>query len=118
MGSGGGFLQGFGNYKLNPAYFKIHHTTGFRRLGQTTMGASASNVTNIRDSTHRGSCRIPWKKTLKVGEHRTNGILDLEYSDINDGTALYTIVLSNAGEGSELFRAHNYVFVGQCLNTN
>lgn len=118
MGTGGGFLQGYGNYQLNPAYFRIHHTTGFRRLGQTTMGGTESNVTNIRDSTHFGSCRIKWNKTLKTGEHRTNGIEDLEYTDIADGTCLYTIILCNAGTGSELFRSHNYTFIGQSLNTN
>lgn len=118
MGTGAGFLQGFGNYTLNPAYFRIHHTTGFRRLGQTTMGGTESNVTNIRDSTHRGSCRIKWNKVIKSGMHRTHGIEDLENTDINDGTALYTIILCNAGTGSELFRAHNYTFIGQALNTN
>ena len=118
MGTGAGFLQGYGNYTLNPAYFRIHHTTGFRRLGQTTMGGTTSNVTNIRDSTHYGSCKIKWNKVLKTGDHRTNGIEDLENTDINDGTALYTIILCNAGEGSELFRAHNYTFIGQSLNTN
>lgn len=118
MGTGGGFLQGYGNYQLNPAYFRIHHTTGFRRLGQTTMGGTESNVTNIRDSTHFGSCRIRWNKTLKTGDHRTNGIEDLENVDINDGTVLYTIILCNAGSGSELFRSHNYTYIGQSLNTN
>ena len=118
MGTGGGFLQGYGNYQLNPAYFRIHHTTGFRRLGQTTMGGTESNVTNIRDSTHFGSCKIRWNKTIKTGDHRTNGIEDLENTDINDGTVLYTIILCNAGSGSELFRSHNYTYIGQSLNTN
>lgn len=119
MGTSGGTLQGFGNVWLNPAYFNIHHTTGFRRIGQTTMGSTVDgNVTNIRDSTHFGGCSFKYKKTIKCGEHRANGFLDLEQSDILDKNCLYTIVFSNAGATSELFRSINYVFTGRTIGTN
>lgn len=111
-GTHSGVLEGFCNFMLNPAVFKVCCTTGQQRLGQTIMGGD-NTVTNIRDSTHQGMRYITHKRKIKSSEHLTNGFLDLPEEQINDNTAMYTIILSNAGVTSGLFRSINYQFNGR-----
>lgn len=109
--------QGFTNWVLNPAYYKIHHTSGLQRLGQETMGA-ATPVTNIKNSTYMRSGIIPWKRKYKVGEHEGSGFLALDADNVANNNCLFMILLSNAGAtvGEQaLFRSFNYVINGQTV---
>lgn len=113
VGSG----QGETNWILNPAYYKIHHTSGVRRIGQETMGATTP-VTNIRDSTFKRSGIIKWKRKFKTGQHESNGFLGLDADNVANNNALFMILLSNAGSTvgeSSLFKSFNYVINGQTV---
>ena len=109
--------QGTTNWILNPAYYKIHHSSGLQRIGQETMGA-ATPVTNIRDSTFHRAGIIPFKRKFKVGEHESNGFLGLDADTVSNQNILYMILLSNAGATvgeNSLFKTFNYVINGQTV---
>lgn len=109
--------QGTTNWILNPAYYKIHHTSGVRRIGQETMGA-ATPVSNIRDSTYIREGIIPFKRKFKVGEHESNGFLGLDADNVSNSNAMFMILLSNAGATvgeHSIFKSFNYVIQGQTV---
>lgn len=107
--------EGFCNFILNPAYYTVKHTSGTQRIGQSTMGADTP-VTNIRDSTYFRSGVIPWKRTMKVGEHEVGGFLSLTADEVSNQNCLYAILLSNAGAGlGDIYISMNYQIQGQTV---
>lgn len=110
MGTAGGSIQGHSFFFLNPALYNVHYKSGVRRLGGTTMGDDS--VTNIRDSTTRGTYNIPWKRTFKNDEYAASGFRAISVGDIEPKNQLYFVMLSNADK-SELFLAHNALITGR-----
>lgn len=111
-GTVGGVVQGFCGFYLNPALYRTHWTSGPQRIGQTTMGGTSGNVTNIRDSTYQKRVTLPFKRTFKAVDHRDDGYKSLETAELKDENMLYMIMLSNSGETSETFIAFNYFLNG------
>ena len=95
--------QGSWAYKLNPALYTVHYKTQ-RRLGQTTM--DDVQITNIRDSTSRGSTTVKWPRIFKNDQTDDNGFKGLSFDDLEPRQQLYLVVFSNASStvtGGELF---------------
>lgn len=111
-GTVGGVVQGNCGFYLNPAFYRTHWTSGPQRIGQTTMGATGGNVTNIRDSTYQKRVTLPFKRTFKAGDHRSDGYKSLEVAELKDENMLYMIMLSNSSSTSETFIAFNYFLNG------
>ncbi len=113
-----GFGQGLCNFQLNPALYRIHHTSGTQRIGQETTGAGTP-VTNIRDSTYWRSVTIPFKRTYKIDDHENGGFTNLDKTKLLNQNMLFMIVLSNANAGGgatpELFFSMNAQHVGQTV---
>lgn len=110
MGSAAGVVQGHSFFFLNPAIYTIHYKSGVRRMGGTTMGDVA--VTNIRDSTTRGTYNVKWRKTFKNDEYNAKGFRGIPTGDIEPRNQLYFVVLSNADKNT-LFIAHNALITGR-----
>ena len=111
-GTVGGVVQGFCGFYLNPALYRTHWTSGPQRIGQTTMGGTDGNVTNIRDSTYQKRVTLPFKRTFKVAEHRSDGYKSLQPDEVKNENMLYMVMLSNSGTTSETFIAFNYFLNG------
>ena len=110
-GTVGGAIQGNCGFYLNPALYQKHWTSGPRRVGQSTMGADTA-VTNIRDSTYQHRVTIPFKRTFKSGDHRTDGYRSLDVDELKTQNKLYMIMLSNSQSTGESFIAFNYYLNG------
>lgn len=110
--------QGDCLFMLNPAYYTVHYQSGVRRIGQTTMEGTTGNVTNIRDSTTRGTANFKFKKTFKNDEYNANGFLGIDFAHLEPRNQLYLVMLSNAQETSEIFLTYNCLFTGRCAMPN
>lgn len=114
-------LQGDCGYKLNPALYTVHYNSGQRRIGESTMGQD-EKVTNIRDSTTTGKCRVKFPRVFKNDETSDAGFKDLNYEQIEPRQHLYIIYFSNTSgdlvTGGELFTSHLVEFHGHCNNPN
>jgi hypothetical protein len=113
-GSTGAALQGDCLFMLNPAYYTIHYNSGVRRIGQTTMGGTTGNVTNIRDSTTRGTANVKFKKVFKNDEYSEEGFKAIDSAHLEPRNHLYLVMLSNAQETSEIFLTYNCLYTGRC----
>ncbi len=113
-----GFGEGLCNFQLNPALYRVHHTSGMQRIGQETTGAGTP-VTTIRDSTYWRSVTIPFKRTFKTEDHENGGFTNLDRNKMLSTNMLYCIVLSNANAGGgatpELFFSYNAQHIGQTV---
>ncbi len=113
-----GFGEGLCNFQLNPALYRVHHTSGLQRIGQETTGAGTP-VTTIRDSTYWRGVTIPFKRTFKTDDHENGGFTNLDANTLNSTNMLYAVVLSNANAGGgatpELFFSMNAQHVGQTV---
>lgn len=105
-------LQGEGFYMLNPNLYNIHYRSGVRRIGQETMGAG-EKVTNVRDSTTRGSYTVPFKRTIKNDEYDENGFKAIDAAHLEPRNQLYMLMMSNAQETSQIFLTANYLISGR-----
>jgi len=110
MDSVEGLTDGFSAFTLNPAYFNVHHDTGMKRIGTTTM--EGADLTNIRDSTFYGEKRLKWNKTFKAGGHRDKGVEELVAIDVNHSSRLYSVVFSNATATAPLFQSVSWMING------
>ena len=113
-GSSGAALQGDCFFMLNPAYYTTHYASGVRRIGQTTMEGTTGDVTNIRDSTTRGTASIKFKRTLKNDEYNEDGFKAINFSKLEPRNHLYLVMFSNAQETSEIFLTYNALYTGRC----
>ena len=113
-----GFGEGLCNFQLNPALYRVHHTSGMQRIGQETTGAGTP-VTTIRDSTYWRSVTIPFKRTFKIDDHENGGFTNLDANTMLSKNMLYMVVLSNSNAGGgatpELFFSYNAQHVGQTV---
>lgn len=113
-----GFGEGLCNFQLNPALYRVHHTSGLQRIGQETTGAGTP-VTNIRDSTYWRSVTIPFKRTFKIDDHENGGFTNLDNTTLLSKNMLFCVVLSNANSGGgatpQLFFSMNSQHVGQTV---
>ncbi len=113
-----GFGEGLCNFQLNPALYRVHHTSGLQRIGQETTGAGTP-VSNIRDSTYWRAVTIPFKRTFKTDDHENGGFTNLGNTTLLSRNMLYAIVLSNANAGGgatpELFFSMNAQHMGQTV---
>lgn len=113
-----GFGEGLCNFQLNPALYRVHHTSGLQRIGQETTGAGTP-VTNIRDSTYWRACTIPYKRTFKTDDHENGGFTNLDQTTLKNQNMLFAVVLSNANAGGgatpQLFFSMNAQLVGQTV---
>jgi len=113
-----GFGEGLCNFQLNPALYRVHHTSGMQRIGQETTGAGTP-VTNIKDSTYWRSVTIPFKRTFKIDDHENGGFTNLNNTTLLSKNMLFMVVLSNANAGGgatpELFFTMNAQHVGQTV---
>lgn len=107
--------QGDCLFMLNPAYYTTHYASGVRRIGQTTMGSGTSgNVTNVRDSTTRGTANIRFKRTIKNDEYAEEGFRAIDSAHLEPRNHLYVVMLSNAQAESEIFFSFNNLVTGRC----
>jgi hypothetical protein len=106
--------QGLCNFMLNPALYKVHHTSGMRRVGQSTMDADTA-VTNIRDSTYMRTLSIPFKRTFKNDSYEATGFTALNGDTIKNDNILQLIMLSNSGVLSQTFISMNAQFIGRTV---
>lgn len=106
--------QGLCNFMLNPALYNVHHTSGIRRVGQSTMGADTA-VTNIRDSTFFKAVTIPFKRTFKNDSYNASGFTALNGDTIKNDNVLQFIMLSNSGVVSQTFLSTNAQFIGRTV---
>lgn len=113
-----GFGEGLCNFQLNPALYRVHHTSGLQRIGQETTGAGTP-VTTIRDSTYWRAVTIPFKRTFKIDDHENGGFTNLDATTVLSRNMLFAIVLSNANSGGgatpQLFFSMNCQHVGQTV---
>lgn len=113
-----GFGEGLCNFQLNPAIYRVHHTSGLQRIGQETTGAGTP-VTNIRDSTYWRAVTIPFKRTFKLDDHENGGFTNLDQTTVLSQNMLFAVVLSNANSGGgatpQLFFSMNAQHVGQTV---
>jgi len=113
-----GFGQGLCNFQLNPALYRIHHTSGTQRIGQETTGAGTP-VTTIKDSTYWRTVTIPFKRTYKIDDHENGGFTNLDRTKLLNQNMLFMVVLSNANAGGgatpELFFSMNAQHIGQTV---
>lgn len=109
--------QGNSLFMLNPNFYTVHYTSGVRRIGQEIMGAG-EHVTNIRDSTTRGTANIKFKKIIKNDEYNENGFKGIDSNTLEPKNHLYLVMLSNAQETAEIFLTYNALFTGRCAMTN
>ena len=113
-----GFGEGLCNFQMNPALYRVHHTSGLQRIGQETTGAGTP-VTNIRDSTYWRAVTIPFKRSFKVDDHENGGFLNLDQTTMKNPNMLFAVVLSNANAGGgatpQLFFSMNAQHVGQTV---
>lgn len=107
-----GALQGDCFFMINPSLYTTHYNSGPRRIGQSTMGADA-DVTNIRDSTTRGTASFKFKRTLKNDEYSANGFLGIDYPELEPRNHLYMMFFSNSSATSEIFLTSNTLFTGR-----
>lgn len=110
--------QGNCLFMLNPNYYTVHYTSGVRRIGQTTMEGTTGDVTNIRDSTTRGTANFKFKRILKNDEYNENGFKAIDFNTLEPKNHLYLVMLSNAQETSQIFLTYNCLFTGRCAMTN
>lgn len=106
--------QGDCLFMLNPAYYTVHYHSGVRRIGQTTMEGTTGDVTNIRDSTTRGTANVKFKRTIKNDEYAEGGFTAIDAAHMEPRNQLYMVMLSNAQETSEIFLTQNTLFTGRC----
>ena len=106
--------QGDCLFMLNPAYYTTHYNSGVRRIGQTTMEGTTGDVTNIRDSTTRGTANIKFKRKFKNDEYADGGFTAIDSAHLEPRNHLYLVMLSNAQEESEIFLTHNALITGRC----
>ena len=106
--------QGDCLFMMNPAYYTIHYSSGVRRIGQTTMEGTTGDVTNIRDSTTRGTANIKFKRTFKNDEYAEGGFTAIDSAHLEPRNHLYIVMLSNAQEESQIFFTHNHLITGRC----
>lgn len=106
--------QGDCLFMLNPAYYTIHYDSRVRRIGQTTMEGTTGDVTNIRDSTTRGTANIKFKRQFKNDEYAEGGFTAIDSAHLEPRNHLYLVMLSNAQEESEIFLTHNALITGRC----
>lgn len=115
-------LQGDCGYKLNPDLYTVHYNSGQRRIGESTMGETATAVTNINNGTTVGHCKIKWPHTFKNDETSDAGFKELTYANIEPKQHLYLMVMSNSSgsviTGGELFFSARSQFNGHCNNPN
>lgn len=104
--------QGNGFYFLNPALYTTHYRSGVRRIGQATMGADTA-VTNIGDSTTRGHANIKFNREIKADEYNSNGFRSLDATQLEARNHLYFVMMSNAGEASQIFLTQNTLITGR-----
>ena len=113
-----GFGEGLCNFQLNPALYRVHHTSGMQRIGQETTGAGTP-VTTIRDSTYWRSVTIPFKRTFKTEDHENGGFTNLDRNKMLSQNMLYCVLLTNANAGGgatpELFFSYNAQHIGQTV---
>jgi len=113
-----GFGEGLCNFQLNPALYRVHHTSGLQRIGQETTGAGTP-VTNIRDSTYWRAVTIPFKRTFKIDDHENGGFTNLNATTVLSKNMLFAVILSNANASGEvtpeLFFSMNAQHVGQTV---
>lgn len=106
--------QGLCNFMLNPALYNVHHTSGIRRIGQSTMDADTA-VTNIRDSTFFKQVTIPFKRTFKNDSYEATGFTALNGDTIKNDNVLQLIMLSNSGVVTQTFLSLNAQFMGKTV---
>lgn len=115
-------LQGDFGYKLNPDLYTVHYNSGQRRIGESTVGESPVAVTNIKDGTTTGRCRIKWPHTFKNDETSDAGFKELTFANIEPKQHLYLMVMSNTSgsviTGGELFFSSRAQFNGHVNNPN
>ncbi len=113
-----GFGEGLCNFQMNPALYRVHHTSGLQRIGQETTGAGTP-VTNIRDSTYWRAVTIPFKRSFKVDDHENGGFTTLDQTTLKNANMLFAVVLSNANAGGgatpQLFFTMNAQHIGQTV---
>lgn len=113
-GSSVAAAQGDCFFMINPNFYTTHYNSGVRRLGQTTMGSGESgNVTNIRDSTTRGTANVKFKRTLMNDEYNEEGFKAIDSAKLEPRNHLYMIMFSNAQETAEVFLTANCLFTGR-----
>lgn len=115
----GSSLAAEGNclFMLNPNFYTIHYNSGVRRIGQSTMGADEA-VTNIRDSTTRGTANFKFKRVIKNDDYDSEGFKAINFDTLEPRNHLYLVMLSNAQETSQIFLTYNVLFTGRCAMTN
>jgi hypothetical protein len=115
-------LQGNLGYKLNPQLYTVHYHSGQRRIGEATMGTTATEVTNINNGTTMGSCTVKFPRKFKNDETSNAGFKELNYEKIEPRQHLYLLVFSNTSgsvvTGGELFFSARTQFNGHCNNPN
>ena len=104
--------QGDCFFMINPHLYTIHYNSGPRRIGQETMGA-ATEVTNIRDSTTRGTASFKFKRTIANDEYNEDGFMAIDSDHLEPRNHLYLMLFSNAQETAEVFLTHNTLFTGR-----
>ena len=97
---------------MNPNFYTVHYASGTRRIGQETMGA-ANEVTNIRDSTTRGSASIKFKRVIRNDEYNENGFKAIDATHLEPRNHLYLVMFSNANETAGVFLTSNTLFTGR-----
>lgn len=105
-------LQGEGMFFLNPALYTTHYKSGVRRIGQATMGADEP-VTNIRDSTTRGTAMVKFPREIKADEYHENGFRNIDAAHLETKNHLYFVMMSNATAESGIFLTSNTLFTGR-----
>lgn len=105
-------LQGEGFYFLNPALYTTHYRSGVRRIGQSTMGADTA-VTNIKDSTTRGTANVKFKRVIKADEYHENGFRSVDAAHLETHNHLYFVMMSNASDTSGIFLTSNVLITGR-----
>lgn len=105
-------LQGNGFFYLNPALYTTHYRSGVRRIGQSTMGADTA-VTNIRDSTTRGSTLVKFRREIKADEYHEDGFRNIDAAHLEPHNHLYFVMMSNASETSGIFLTSNCLITGR-----
>lgn len=105
----GGLSYGNTHVMLNREIFKVHYSSGTRRIGNVTL--IGEEVTNIQDTATYGHTYTPWKKTIK-GETSAQQFTAMSNEDIRDSAQLYVLIFSNATDASELFYSFNHVIYG------
>ena len=71
------------------------------------MEGTTGDVTNIRDSTTRGTANVKFKRTIKNDEYAEGGFTAIDAAHMEPRNQLYLVMLSNAQETSEIFLTQN-----------